>query len=469
MKKRAFFGLAIAVALISLATGINFPQAAHAGQLETNSSLPGSATAAWTVGWADKSSSDAVGTYPSIAFNPAGGLPYISYYDAINGDLMLAHPSSAGNCGTDNRWSCQPVDASPEEDVGKYSSIAFWGDSDHWTMGISYYDQTNGALRFAFWDQVGDEPGSWEIQTISDPGTFGTGAGLFSSLQFGSDGVPQIAYYYSYMLGNDAVKYAYYVKSGGNCGVAPNVGAWQCDTVESGDKVGKFTSLDLDASDSPRIAYYDELNGNLKFAYLDGSTWRTAVVDAFSDDSGKFASLQVSATAPVWRIAYYNATAGKLKYAYYVGSGGNCGLSSISLQWEWQCDEIDSMGIDLEQVGIALATDQGGNAIIAYEDAAEDLEPTKLNIARPAGAIGLLTGNCGPIPQGGLFQTWQCTTLDNALYGIGYVNVAAHTAIAVNSTGLAMIAYSETDDYYMRTNLKVAYQELRNFLPLVIK
>jgi hypothetical protein len=382
---------------------------------------------------------------------------------------MLAYPSSAGNCGTDNRWSCQRVDASPDEDVGKYSSIAIFGNSSLWKLGISYYDQTNGALRFAVWEHIGGMPGVWETHIISDPSILATGAGLYSSLQFGSDGTPHIAYYYSSTLGNDSLKYAYYVKTGGNCGEAPNAAAWQCDTVESGDQVGKFASLDLDASDRPRIAYYDEANGDLKFAYLDGSTWRTVLVDAFSDDSGKFASLQVSATAPAWRIAYYNATAGKLKYAYYVGSGGNCGLSSISLQWEWQCDEIDSMGVDLAQVGIALAIDQSGHAMIAYEDAAQDLEPTKLNIARPAGATGLLTGNCGPIPQGGLFQTWQCSTLDNALYGIGNVNVAAHTAIAVNSTGLAMIAYSETDDYNMRTNLKVAYQELRNFLPLVIK
>ena len=42
-----------------------------------------------------------VGSYNSIAFNPHDGLPYISYYNATNHDLMLASPDLDGgsNCG----------------------------------------------------------------------------------------------------------------------------------------------------------------------------------------------------------------------------------------------------------------------------------------------------------------------------------------------------------------------------------
>jgi hypothetical protein len=64
MKKKVFFGITIALVFLSLATGIGFSQAARAGQIEAVGSVPASATAPWEVGWVDKSSSTAIGTYP---------------------------------------------------------------------------------------------------------------------------------------------------------------------------------------------------------------------------------------------------------------------------------------------------------------------------------------------------------------------------------------------------------------------
>jgi hypothetical protein len=474
MKKRMFFGLVIVIALLVVITGVGLSQGTQEEQSETGISTLLPDNLPWYITWVDKTTSTDVGTYPSIAYSPIDGLPYISYYDAENGNLMLASPKAGGNCGTNNEWWCRVVDGDLSHgsaDVGKYSSIAFYGTALNWKLGISYYDQTNRSLKYAVWKQVLLNPGSWEIITVKGSGAF-SNVGSHTSLKFGSDGVAHISYYQSNTYTNNNLGYAHYVGSGGNCGVDAAVGKWQCDSVDNSDKiVGKYTSIGLDASNRPRIAYYDETNGNLKFAYYTGSNWMTIPVDAFSDDSGKFASLQVSATAPIWRIAYYNATAGKLKYAYYLGDGGDCGLSSITLKWEWKCVDIDSMGAGLAQAGIALGTDPDGNPIIAYEDAAEDLAPSKLNIARPANTVGLLVGNCGPIPQGGFFQTWQCSTIDNASYGLGYVNLAAHTAIALDPSGMAAIAYSETDDYYLRTNLKVTYQyqKVQVFLPLLLR
>jgi hypothetical protein len=155
-----------------------------------------------------------------------------------------------------------------------------------------------------------------------------------------------------------------------------------------------------------------------------------------------------------------------LGYAEWVGSGGNCGFNSVSLQWEWQCDEIDDMGTSLTSMGVALAEDGAGYPIIAYQDASDDLAPAALNVARPHVALDPNTvPNCGPQD---LFLTWYCETIDG---GGAYIDEAGSVSLAVNSAGLATIAYHELDNYPypVEGNLKVAYQRLHVFLPLVLK
>jgi hypothetical protein len=145
-----------------------------------------------------------------------------------------------------------------------------------------------------------------------------------------------------------------------------------------------------------------------------------------------------------------------LGYAVYVGSGGNCGFNSSSTKFEWQCDEIESVGTGSHPMGVALVVDGANYPFIAYQSGA-----TQLKVARPAAALGLLIGNCGPV---NLFYTWQCETIS---FGIS-IGQGDYVDLAVNSTGLATIAYygniTATDG-----DLKVAYQRLQIFLPLAVK
>jgi hypothetical protein len=404
---------------------------------------------------------------------------------------MLASPVPNGgsNCGVGGNWWCRVVDGDgvgdhSNADVGKYSSIAFWEDTGgfiSWKLGITYYDVTNNALKYAVYHKFGLNPASWDLVTIaSSEGLFGSGDGTFTSLKYSSSGTPNIAYYaWRFSLSGTIgyLKHAYSVTSGGNCGVDADAGKWQCDSVDhgiGGGGVGQYASLDVDYDDQVYIAYYDGGNGDLKYAYFGGigtcdSGWICSTIDQ-TGDVGQFASLKAKQSASdTIHIAYYDKTNGNLKYATsgWSGGSGNCGSGN-----SWQCLMVDTIGSGpgMTQVGISLAMDAAGDPIIAYQNASEDLAPAMLNIARPAAAYNnvIAIGNCGDVPPGYLFMVWQCNTIDNAAYGYGNVNLADYASVAVGPDGLATIAYYEIDDYNVRNSLKVAYQLFfQTFLPIV--
>ncbi|MDW8064406.1 MAG: carboxypeptidase regulatory-like domain-containing protein, partial [Anaerolineae bacterium] len=82
----------------------------------------------------------------SLALDGTGN-PHISYYDASNGALKYARWTGSG-------WEIQKVDAGG--DVGQYTSLAL---DSAGNPHISYYDASNGALKYAHWTGSG-----WEIQ-----------------------------------------------------------------------------------------------------------------------------------------------------------------------------------------------------------------------------------------------------------------------------------------------------------------
>jgi hypothetical protein len=280
---------------------------------------------------------------------------------------------------------------------------------------------------------------------------------------------PHIAYHlYSVRFGDsESLKYAKKVAAGtGNCGDD----GWQCDTIDSAvSYVGRYASLDLSAGDNPSIAYYDNLfdlvlatkGGTYANCGPGGNTWTCWPIDAMGD-VGMFASLVRDRDSGIPHIAYYDATNEKLKYAVLVGSGGNCGYFGPAGAYLWQCDVLDTMGasISAAHMRISMALDGNGYPLMAYQRTSE-FGPAVLKVARPAIALGLDHGNCGPED---LFLTWQCETIDN---GGSDTSVGNYLDIAVNESGLATIAYYESDSYHYSGNLKVAYQTIRIYLPLI--
>jgi hypothetical protein len=330
--------------------------------------------------------------------------------------------------------------------VGQYSSIAI-DPVDNLPI-IAYYDTTNGgALKLAV-RTVFD----WDIRTIDDP--LLESAGQYASLAVNTNVKTGISYYHSNIMGNDSLWYAEYVGGGmGNC----SDNDYDCELVHYGDRVGKYTSLALDSADRPHIAYYDGGNDGLKYATYDGGWW-WRWISTSADPAGKFASLTIDVNhGDRPHIAYYDSVNGTLEYAVFVGEGadGNCGMNNYN-QWEWRCDDIDSMGTGTHPRGISLALDGAGYPIIAYQTGASGLK-----IARPAAALGQLIGNCGPAVP---FFTWQCDVIS---MGIGF-GQGDYMSLAVNSAGLSTFAYYGNSTEF-DGDLRIAYQRLQVFLPLTLK
>jgi len=368
----------------------------------------------------------------------------VSYYDAINGDLRLAWPSGpGGNCGPAYDWYCLTLD--DIGDVGRYNSIALWAGAGVTKLGVSYHDASTGSL---FYIQYA-EPGGWTWSWVQggDPGN-SLFNGLYSSLRFDSAGSPRIAYQKRDGLGSDALMLASYVGGGsGNC-ADPD---WTCIEIDTGEGVGQYASLALDAADEARIAYYHAPSGTLRYAVdLGGGmgncgplgSWRCDAVDTVSaggmlDDDSPHISLQAGSNAEA-RIAYLDALQGKLKYAEYpLPNPGNCGPQSA-----WRCSEIDAAGSG--QGGVSLALDGSGLPLIAYHAAAEG---GGLRVAQPTARLGPTPGNCGPrLPYEPDDHTWRCDTADDGSRGNELHDVGQFPAVALHSDGLAAVAYYDATD-----------------------
>jgi len=481
MKKSMFFGTLLAAVLLSLVTGPGLVARAQPDQAAASRAV-NPATSPWFVSWVDRSTSSDVGAYPSVAYNPSDGLPYISYYDAVNGHLLLASPAvpgGTGNCGTGLNWWCRVVDGngangSSLDNVGRYSSIDFWSGVDEgtpvWKLGIAYHDDTTNALKYAVWTQQNPSFGNWDFVTIASTISPVQVIGLHTSLKYDSTGKPRIAYQNTFGS-TGSLEFAYWVGSGGNCGEGDHLNTWHCDSIQSGLLLGQDISLAMDYNDFFSIAYHAHGSGELRYAYYHGPSGGTCgsgeydcvVIDGSSAaDVGQSAALtgRRSAADP-HRIAYYDRTNGKLKYAFQTGSNANCG------EGKWFCGIVDSIGANISIVGLSMALDKNGYPIIAYEDAMG--QSSTLNIARPYFAVDLGWGNCGGTFPGYLFTYWQCDTIDNAAYGVGSVNVGQYTSVAVGPGGLGTIVYYEKDSFDSMNSLKVASQRFQTFLPLTIK
>ncbi len=246
-------------------------------------------------------------------------------------------------------------------------------------------------------DVLSDDPAdpTWYWWMYADRGSFdpaGEGdTGYDSSIALNSENEPWIAYY---------------LKSNSE-GASQDLmlsrmtlpeGTWTTETVDSVGNVGKWCSLVIDNGDRPHIAYYDESNADLKYAFHDGTAWQIQVVDS-DGFVGAYCSLAlVGASRPM--IAYYGDVDVGLRVATYDGSA-------------WTIETVDGGRGRGWYTSIVVGRDQAPH--IAYYDPVN----TSLRYATKTGGV------------------WMTTMVDPG------GNVGGETAIAVDVDGLPQIAYRD--------------------------
>jgi hypothetical protein len=179
----------------------------------------------------------------------------------------------------------------------------------------------------------------------------------WSSIAVDTSNNPRIAYY-EYSISD--LKYAKWT------GLSWNVEVVDADPTGS---VGNYASLALDSSNNPRIAYYDWTKQDLKFASWTGTSWNITVVDS-TGSVGSYSSLALDSSDNP-HIAYYDSTTDALKYASWTGSA-------------WNIVTVATASYDLYP---SLALDSSDNPHIAYSNSATH----NLNYAKWTGSAWILS------------------------------------------------------------------------------
>lgn len=310
------------------------------------------------------------GLHTSIATDPRNGNPRIAYYNANSQDLKFAkYVGSGGNCGQSLDWKCQTIASTGN--VGSYPSIVI---DSAGLAHVSYFEwatfPTYGYLNYGK-EQAN---GTWQFQRIQSGGV-----GYYSSIDVDSTNTPAISYYDSI---NGDLKYARKQTTGANCGSSQ----WKCETVDSTNNVGLYTSLEFDVFDTPHISYLDFTNADFKYAKrvaggCGGGAWACSTVRS-AGSVGHYSSLTIS-SANIIYVSYYDAT-----------------NADLNLAWKkptdtfWYSVVVDSVGTVGSYSSLVLDS-SGARSISYYDKTNGDLKFAK-NVSSG--------GNCR--------YNWRCTTLD---------------------------------------------------------
>ncbi len=337
--------------------------------------------------------------HPHIAYG--GKNLYYAYFDGTNWQRVVVDPASG---------------------VGEYAAIAL--DKNNLPR-ISYYDEANRSLKFAFFN------GSfWTTMTVDTPGNnivdlapenlhrlnpgeqaFAVTAdqdeavGMYSSIAVDSNNEIHITYYNTYAVNPNntpgIIKYAHWdgvtwdvgtiIDSRNNTGkytsvaIRPNDqapcvsylnekyddlmyacrkgdGSWNPEAVDEPGNVGAFTSLAFDTSSNPHISYYDFGSKDLKYAVKNSGSWGISTL-ATSGDIGQFTSIAVRGSDNRIYISYVDQTDNKIKIANSSGWSGST-VQSLAGDGRYTSVAIDKNG----RPGMVYYSVENATLYYAYHD-----------------------------------------------------------------------------------------------------
>jgi MYXO-CTERM domain-containing protein len=131
----------------------------------------------------------------------------------------------------------------------------------------------------------------------------------------------------------------------GTCAVYDPTG-WRKGITDSGDDVGLWTSLQMDANDHPIVSYYDATNQALKFASSsDGTKWNVyAVMQVAGSDIGRYSKMLVIDGIPTIAFLIMEpGTAGKMRSRVEVATASSRTPTSAA-DWQFEDAAVDDNG-----------------------------------------------------------------------------------------------------------------------------
>jgi len=189
------------------------------------------------------------------------------------------------------QWACETVDSAGT--VGTYASLAV--DTAGFSH-VSYQDPGTGHLRYAWQDSAG-----WHVEVVTDQGGQGT------ALALSSDGTPHIGFIHGFWARH----------------ACRGPAGWEVETIPGGAATNSFVSLQIDAKNTPHMAFafefYGAETGNrgiiLQYAVRSDTGWRVETADEGWGGCGIFCSLAVdSQNRP--HISHADYVSSALRYCH---------------------------------------------------------------------------------------------------------------------------------------------------------
>ncbi len=256
-----------------------------------------------------------VGTDVHAAARIVGGRGAVVALGSIIAVLATAQGCSCGDeasaapktgCGGDCNTACEP--AIPQGLIGVYTSVAKAKDGTLWVAGYNDLGLPAGAS-YSYGDLV--------------VGTYDSGKKAVGWRTV--DGLPA-------------------PRTDGTCPEFDPKG-WRGGEIDSGDDVGLWTSMRLDAQDHPMVSYYDATNSALKFARFDGTSWTSHTVSSKSGaDIGRYGKMTLDAGKPV--IAFLTiepGNAGKVRSKVTLARAKNAAPAAGG-DWSFEDAGVDEDG-----------------------------------------------------------------------------------------------------------------------------
>ena len=247
--------------------------------------------------------------------------PHVCFAGSIGGTAAVYHAYSQSGAS----WTYEKIDSS---NSGGGLDSAF---DPSGKLHVSYFAGGDNTLRYAV-----KSGGSWGVSSF-------TNMGYASSIAVDSLGNPHISFIRQWPAGI--------------CYAAKTSAAWSVAAIDTNLALIGNTSIAVDSSNRPHIAWLDSQlsDERVRYAYWSGTSWQKEYVEGAAEQFNDLA-LRPDGTPAV---SYFYKTATNAPYRLYVAE-------KVGGVWQKQVVEQNGATNALDVVNLGLALDKSLNPHLAY-------------------------------------------------------------------------------------------------------